>query len=160
MQIAKALGAEVTAVASTKKSDLLHSLGADHVIDYTREDFTQNGQRYDLILAVNGYWSLSEYRRALKPQGTYVMIGGAGRQMFEAITLGPLVTKRGGQTVSNLLARPNQGDLTFIKDLIEAGKVPPVIDRTYPLENTADAVRYIGEGHAAGKVIITVRGEA
>jgi NADPH:quinone reductase-like Zn-dependent oxidoreductase len=114
VQIANALEAEVTAVGSTKKLDLLRSLGADHIIDYTKEDFAQNGQRYELILAVNGYRSLSEYRRALKPQGTYVMVGGAGGQIFQALLLGPLVSKPGGQTVVNLLAHPNQNDLTFI----------------------------------------------
>jgi len=156
VQVGKALGAEVTAVVSTKKLDLLRSLGADHVIDYTKEGFAQNGRRYDLILAVNGYRPLSEYRRALNPKGTYVMVGGAGGQIFQAMLFGPLVSKPGGHKVVNLLARPNQNDLTFIKELIEAGKVTPVIDRTYPLQNTAEAVRYLGEGHAAGKVVITV----
>jgi NADPH:quinone reductase-like Zn-dependent oxidoreductase len=126
------------------------------VIDYTREDFTKNGNRYDLILGVNGHRSISEYRRALTPQGTYVMVGGAGRQIAEALMLGPLVSRRGGQTISNLMARPNQSDLTFVKELIEAGRVMPVLDRTYPLGQGADAVRYVGEGHAAGKVVVMV----
>lgn len=156
VQIAKALGAEVTAVASTKKLDLLRTLGADHVVDYTREDFTRLGQRFDLILAVNGYRPLTEYRRALKPQGTYVMAGGAGNQLTEAIVLGPLVSRRGGQTVTSLMAAPNADDLAFIKELIEAGKVKPVIERTYALEETAEAVRHVGAGHAAGKVVIHV----
>lgn len=159
VQIAKALGAEVTAIASTKKLDLLRTLGADHVVDYTREDFTRLGQRFDLILAVNGYRPLTEYRRALNPQGTYVMAGGNGNQLAEAIVLGPLVSRRGGQTVTNLMASPNADDLAFVKELIEAGKVTPVIERTYPLEETADAVRHVGAGHAAGKVVINVGAE-
>lgn len=157
VQIAKALGAEVTAISSTKKLERLCALGADHVIDYTCEDFTRIGQSYDLILAVNGYRPLAEYRRALKPQGTYIMVGGEGNQIFEAMVKGPLVSRRGGQTVVNLLASPNADDLAFVKDLIEAGKVTPVIDRTYPLANTAEAVRYVGAGHAAGKVVIHVK---
>lgn len=156
VQIAKALGAEVTAISSTKKLERLRSLGADHVIDYTREDFTRSSQRYDLILAVNGYRPLAEYRRALKPLGTYVVVGGEGRQISESLMMGPLVSRRGGQTVTSLTATPNAGDLSFVKDLIEAGKVHPVIDQIYPLENTADAVRYVGAGHAAGKVIIRI----
>jgi NADPH:quinone reductase-like Zn-dependent oxidoreductase len=157
VQIANLLGAEVTAISSTKKLELLRALGADHVIDYTLEDFTRGGQRYDLILAVNGYRSLADYRRALTPQGTYVMVGGEGNQIFEAMVMGPLVSRRDGQTVTNLVAAPNADDLAFVKDLIEAGKVTPVIDRTYPLEKTAEAVRYVGDGHAAGKVIIRIK---
>lgn len=157
VQIAKSFGVEVTAISSTKKLECLRTLGADHVIDYTREDFTRSGQRYDLILAVNGYRPLAEYRRALKSQGTYVMVGGEGRQIFESLLMGPLVARRGGQTVKNLTATPNADDLSFVKDLIEAGKVTPVIDRTYPLENTAEAVRHVGAGHAAGKVIIRIK---
>ncbi len=157
VQIARALGAEVTAISSTKKLERLRSLGADHVVDYTREDFTQMGQRYDLILAVNGYRPLTEYLRALTPQGTYVMVGGEGRQIFESLMMGSLVSRRGGQTVTNLFASPNAADLAFVKDLIEAGKVTPVIDQIYPLENTAEAVRHVGAGHAAGKIIIRIK---
>ena len=157
VQIAKALGAEVTAISSTKKLEILRTLGADHVVDYTREDFTRNGQAYDLILAVNGYRPLAEYLRALTPMGTYVMAGGEGGQLFEAIAKGPFVSRRGGQTVTNLFASPNADDLAFVKELIEAGKVTPVIDRTYSLEDTAEAVRYVGAGHAAGKVIIRIK---
>jgi 2-desacetyl-2-hydroxyethyl bacteriochlorophyllide A dehydrogenase len=156
VQIAKALGAEVTAISSTKKLERLRSLGADHVVDYTREDFTQMRQRYDLILAVNGYRPLVEYRRALKPQGTYVMAGGSGNQLTEAIVMGPFVSRRGGQTVTSFVASPNADDLTFIAGLIEAGKVVPVIERTYALEETAEAVRHVGTGHAAGKIVVTV----
>ena len=157
VQIAKSFGVEVTAISSTKKMEGLCALGADHVIDYTREDFTRSSQHYDLILAVNGYRPLADYRRALKPQGTYVMVGGEGRQIFESLMMGPLVSRRGDQTMTNLAATPNADDLSFVKDLIEAGKVAPVIDRTYPLENTAEAVCHVGAGHAAGKVIIRIK---
>jgi NADPH:quinone reductase-like Zn-dependent oxidoreductase len=110
-----------------------------------------------LILGVNGYRLLADYRRALKPQGTIVMVGGEGKQIFESLIMGPLVSRRDGQTVTNLTATPNADDPSFVKDLIEAGKVTPVIDRTYPFENTAEAVRHVGAGHAAGKVIIRIK---
>jgi NADPH:quinone reductase-like Zn-dependent oxidoreductase len=159
VQIAQALGARVTAIASTNKMQLLRSLGVERAIDYTREDFTQTGQYYDLILAVNGYRPLAAYRRALKPQGTYVMAGGKGKQLTEAIVFGPLVSRRGGQTVTSLVASPSADDLAFVASLLEAGKVVPVIERTYPLEETAEAVRYVGAGHAAGKVVISIQTE-
>jgi len=156
VQIAKALGADVTAVCSTGKIDLVRALGADHVIDYTQQDFTQTGQHYDLILAANGYQPLSAYQRALAPKGRYVMSGGSTAQMFEAMLLGPLRSKKGGQQLGNFLAKPNQKDLIFLKELIEAGKVKPVIDRSFLLHNVPDAIRYVEEGHAKGKVVITV----
>ncbi len=156
VQIAKALGADVTAVCSTRNLDMVRELGADHVIDYTREDFTQNGQQYDLILAVNGYHSLSDYQRALTPNGVYVMAGGTGRQILEAMTLGRLRSRSAGARFVVLTARPSQKDLAFILDLVEAGKVTPVIDRSYPLDQTADAFRYLIEEHARGKVVITL----
>lgn len=156
VQIAKAFGAEVTAVCSTSKVELVRSLGADHVIDYTKEDFAQNGQQYDLIIAANGYRPLSAYQRALTPQGIYVMTGGSTRQMFEAMLLGAWRSKKGGQKMGNILAKPSQKDLLFMKELIEAGKVTPVIDRRYPLSGVPDAIRYVEAGHAKGKVVITV----
>lgn len=156
VQIAKALGAEVTAVCSPRNLDMVRGLGADHVIDYTRADFTQNGQQYDLILAVNGYHSLSDYQRALTPHGVYVMTGGTGRQMMEALTLGRLRSTREGNKFVVLSARPSHKDLAFILDLVEAGKVTPVIDRSYSLDQTVDAFRYLIEEHARGKVVITV----
>lgn len=155
VQIAKVFGAEVTAVCSTKKIDMVRSIGADHVIDYTREDFTRDGQRYDLILAANGYRSISDYKSALRPTGTYVMSGGAMSQMMQAMLLGPWMS-RNGQKMGNLLSRPNSKDLAFMKELLEAGKIVPVIDRCYPLSETADALRYLEAGHAQGKVVITV----
>jgi NADPH:quinone reductase-like Zn-dependent oxidoreductase len=156
VQIAKSFGAEVTAVCSTGKMDMVRSLGADHVIDYTQEDFTQNGQRYDLILAANGYHPISAYKRALTPQGIYVMAGGSGAQMFQALLLGPLMSITGGKKMRTVSAKPDQEDLTFIKELLEAGKVAPVIDRRYSLSEVADAIRYLEAGHARGKVVITV----
>jgi NADPH:quinone reductase-like Zn-dependent oxidoreductase len=156
VQIAKAFGAEVTAVCSTGKMELMRSIGANHVIDYTQEDFTQKGERYDLILAANGYHPLSAYQRALTPQGIYVMTGGSSAQMFEAMLLGPMRSKKGGQKMGNILAKPNQKHLIFMKELLEAGKVTPVIDRCFPLRDVADAIRYLEAGHAKGKVVITV----
>lgn len=156
VQIAKSFGAEVTAVCSTRNLDIVRSIGADHVIDYTREDFTQTGKRYDLILAANGNRSISDYRRALSPMGIYVMTGGAMAQMSEVMLKGPWISMTGSQKMGNLLAKPNQQDLAFIKELLEAGKVVPVIDRYYPLSEVADAIRYLEEGHAQGKVVITV----
>lgn len=132
------------------------AVGADHVIDYTREDFAQGPQRYDLIVATAGHRSLFDYRRALTPSGTYVMIGGAMSQVFQAILLGPWLSMVGGQTLSNLAAKPSQSDLAFVKGLLESGQLKPVIDRTYPLSAVAEAIRYYDEGHARGKVIISV----
>ncbi len=156
VQLAKAFGADVTAVCSTGNMDLVRALGADQVIDYTHEDFTHNGQRYDLILAANGYHPLADYQRALSPTGIYVMSGGSGAQMFQAMLLGPWMSKTGGQKMGNLLARPNQQDLVFLKELLEAGTVVPVIDRRYPLSAVPAALRYLEAGHAKGKVVITM----
>jgi NADPH:quinone reductase-like Zn-dependent oxidoreductase len=157
VQIAKAFGAEVTAVCSTRNVDAACSMGADHVIDYTKEDFTQNGQHYDLIMAANGNRSISEYKRALRPNGTYVMTGGSDKQMFQAMLLGPWIFRTGTKKMAkNAMAKPNTKDLGFVKELLEAGKVIPVIERRYPLAETADALRYLEEGHARGKVVITV----
>jgi len=156
VQIAKALGAEVTGVCSTGKMEMVRGLGADHVIDYTQEDFTKNGQRYDLILAANGYQPLSAYERALSPQGIYVMSGGATAQMFQAMLLGPLKSKKGGKQMGNLLVKPTQADLLFMKELLETGKVAPVIDQCFTLSRVPDAIRYLEAGHAKGKVVISL----
>ena len=156
VQLARSFGAEVTGVCSTANVDLVKSLGADHVIDYTREDFAKNGQLYDLILAANGDRSITDYRRVLAPRGKYVMSGGSMAQMMQAMLLGPWYSKAGEQKMGNLLAKPNTRDLSFMKDMLEAGKVTPVIDRCYPLRETAEAVRYLEEGHARGKVVITI----
>jgi NADPH:quinone reductase-like Zn-dependent oxidoreductase len=157
VQVAKQYGAEVTAVCSTGKIDMVRSIGADHAIDYIQEDFTQNGQRYDLIIGVNGYHSLSDYKRALHPEGTYVCTGGTMAQLFQSMLLGPLMSKKGGKQLRGLgSVQQSQKDLVVVKELLEAGKVVPVIDRRYTLSEVPEGFRYFGEGHAKGKVIITV----
>ncbi|OLB65715.1 MAG: alcohol dehydrogenase [Ktedonobacter sp. 13_2_20CM_2_54_8] len=157
VQLAKAFGAEVTGVCSTRNVDMVRSIGADQVIDYTQEDFTKNGQRYDFIFAVNGYHSIFDYKRALSPKGVYVMIGGSMAAMIQAMLLGPVISMTGRQKMGSMgVAKPNQKDLVFMKELLEAGKVKPVIDRRYPLGETAEAIRYLEAGHAKGKVVIMV----
>jgi NADPH:quinone reductase-like Zn-dependent oxidoreductase len=156
VQIAKSFGADVTAVCSTRNSDLARSIGADHVVDYTREDFTQSGKLYDLILAVNGYHPISAYKRALSAGGVYVMAGGTNAQMLQAVLLGPWISMAGSKKMGSVTCIPNRKDLVFVKGLLEAGDVVPVIDRRYPLSEVPDALRYLEEGHARGKVVITV----
>ena len=134
VQIAKSFGAEVTAVCSTRNVTMVRSLGADYVIDYTQEDFTQNGQRYDLILAANGYHPISDYLRALSPEGIYVASGGSMAQSFQAVLIGPIISMTGSKTMGGMMVKPNQDDLVFVKELLEAGKVVPVIDRCYSLK--------------------------
>jgi NADPH:quinone reductase-like Zn-dependent oxidoreductase len=155
VQIAKSFGAEVTAVCSTRNLDQALTLGADQVIDYTKEDFTRNGQQYNLILAANGFHPLSAYKRALAPGGIYVMAGGKPAQIFQAMLLGALMSS-GGKKLGGVSATMKNQDLMSIKELLEAGKIMPVIDRCYPLSETAEALRYLGEGHARGKVVISV----
>jgi NADPH:quinone reductase-like Zn-dependent oxidoreductase len=156
VQIAKFFAAEVSAVCSTGNMDLARSLGADHVIDYTREDFTRSGRQYDLILAANGFHPLADYKRALAPGGTYVMTGGSMRQIFQAMLLAPWYSMTGGKKMGGITAQANQKDLVFVKELMEAGKVVPVIDRVYPLSEAPEALRYLVAGHARGKVVIKV----
>jgi NADPH:quinone reductase-like Zn-dependent oxidoreductase len=156
VQIAKSFGAEVTGVCSTRNLDMVRSIGADHVIDYTREDFVESGQRYDLILATAGYRSIFDYRRALSPTGVYVATGGSMAQIFQPMLFGPWLSLTGSNKMGTLSAVTKQEDLVFIKELVEAGKVGPVIDRSYPLSEVAEAIRYYGEGHARGKVVIAV----
>ncbi len=154
VQIAKALGAEVTGVCSTRNVEMVRSIGADHVIDYTQEDFTQSGQRYDLILDNVASRSFSDLRRVLAPQGVIVPNSGHGGMgyVFKAYLLAPFMH----QQKTPFMSAPNSKDLTFIKELIEAGKITPVIDRTYPLGETPEAFRYLEKEHAQGKVVITV----
>lgn len=160
VQLAKYFGAEVTAVCSTGKVDMARALGADHVIDYTQDDFTKSGHQYDLILAVNGNRSIFDYKRALNPRGTYVMVGGNTRQLFQALLLGPWISLVGKQKIGALTSTPNQKDLLFMKELLESGKIRPVIDRRYTLGEVPEAIRYLEEGHAKGKVVIVLeRGE-
>jgi NADPH:quinone reductase-like Zn-dependent oxidoreductase len=156
VQIAKALGAVVTAVCSTAKVDMVRQLGADHVIDYTREDFSRNGKQYDLILAANGNRSVSDYLRALTPTGSYVLAGGTNSQLFQTLLLAQLKSKAGGKSVRFFVANTNQADLLYLKEMIEAGKLMPVMDRCYPLDQTAEAMRYLEAGHAKGKIVICV----
>ena len=161
VQIAKSFGTEVTAVCSTRNVDMVRSIGADQIIDYTQEDFTKNRQRYDLILAANGYHPISDYKRALSPRGTYVMSGGSSMaQLFQAMLLGPVISMTGSKKMGNLMAKLNQKDLVFMEELLERGKVVPVIERRYPLCEVPEAIRYVEEGHAQGKVVITVEQNA
>jgi len=155
IQIAKSFGAEVTGVDSGEKLDIMRSIGAAHVIDYTKEDFTKNGQRYDFILDFAAHHSIFDYRRALSPKGVYAVVGGSSARVTQVIFLGPLISIIGSRKMSLLLHKPNK-DLAFMKELFEAGKVKPVIDKRYPLSKVADAFRYFGEGHAKGKVVITM----
>src|SRR4028119_1331454 len=163
VQIAKSFDAEVTGVCSTRNVELIRSLGADHVIDYTKEDFTRSGQKYDLLFQLAGTRSPSECRRALTSKGTLVEISGEsdGRwigpmdRIVKALVLSPFVS----QKMASFTVKPNKADLQFLKQLIEAGKVTPVIDRTYPLSEAPEAIRYLENGHARGKVVITVTGE-
>jgi NADPH:quinone reductase-like Zn-dependent oxidoreductase len=157
VQIAKFFGAEVTGVDSTRKLEMMRSIGADHVIDYTKEDFIKNGRHYDLILDVVTYRSIFDYKRALSPKGIYVMLGGGSwARVFQAMFLGPLISTAGSKKMGVLMHKPNTSDLGFMKELFEAGKVIPVIDRRYPLNEVPEALRYFGEGHAKGKVVITM----
>jgi NADPH:quinone reductase-like Zn-dependent oxidoreductase len=160
VQLAKSLGAEVTAVCSTRNMDMVRSLGADHVMDYTREDCTKTRQRYHLILAVNGYHPLLAYRRALRPSGRFVLVGAASarlnRALLQAVLLGPVLSRMGKQPMGFLTTKPTQADLTLIKELLEAGQIIPVIERSYPLRETAAAIQYLEAGHARGKLVITV----
>ena len=162
VQIAKSWGAEVTGVCSTRNLDLVRSLGADHVIDYTKEDFTKGEQRYDVILDNVGTQPLSGFKHALVPNGICVMIGGGGpndggligpmARPIKALFLSPFMTQKMGMMMAEL----NKKDLNVLGDLMQSGKVKPVIDRTYPLSQIADAIRYLEQGHARGKVVITI----
>jgi NADPH:quinone reductase-like Zn-dependent oxidoreductase len=156
VQLAKSFGAEVTGVCSTKKIDMVRSIGVDHVIDYTQEDFTKSGQRYDLILDIAAYHSIFDCRRALNPEGSYVCIGGSMARYFQAILLGPLISMMGNKKMGTVFGPPNQKDMDFLIELFKAGKVVPVIDRRYPLSEVPEALQYLEAGHARGKVVITV----
>lgn len=154
VQIAKSFGAEVTAVCSTQKMEMVRSIGADHVIDYTQEDCTDVGQRFDLIFDAAAFRSIFDFKRALKPKGIYVFAGGSGNGLLQVMLLGPLISLFSGKKMTSMLVRPNQKDLAFIGDLIEAGKVTPFIDRRFPLHEVANAIRYVEDRHVQGKVVI------
>jgi NADPH:quinone reductase-like Zn-dependent oxidoreductase len=159
VQLAKAFGAQVTGVCSTNSAELVRSIGADQVIDYTQQDFTRSGRRYDLILEMAGNRSLADLRRALTPKGTLVLVGGSGGRWFmgtgrtlRAVLVSPFV----GQRLRSFFSKPRGADLVVLKELIEAGKITPVIDRTFPLSETPEAIRYVGERSTQGKTVITV----
>jgi len=160
VQIAKSFGADVSGVCSTRNVELVRSLGAGQVIDYTREDFTRSGRRYDLMLDMIGNHSLAERRRALTPGGTLVLVGGSSENpwlgpladLLKAVLLSPFVSQR----LAPILTRPSREDLVFLQGLLAAGKVTPVIDRTYPLSEAPEALAYLEAGHARGKVVISV----
>lgn len=157
VQLAHSFGADVTAVDSPGKFDMLRSLGVDQVIDYTQTDFAQTGQQYDLILDVVAARSIFAYRRALRPGGILVIVGGSIPTVLRVVTLGALVSKTGDKKMGLLLYKPDPDDLDFIKALFASGKVVPVIDRCYPLSETAEALRYFGTGQVRGKIVITVK---
>jgi NADPH:quinone reductase-like Zn-dependent oxidoreductase len=158
VQIAKSFGAEVTGVCSTKNVEMVRSIGADHVIDYTREDFTQNGQGYDLVIDAVGNRSVSDLKRALSPGGTCVIIGFTSLGLlFQAAFLGAWMSLVGSKKIGLMgSVKPNQKDMDFMKDLVDSGEVTPVIDKRYPLSEVAEAIRYLEDGHVRGKVVITV----
>ena len=158
VQIAKSFGAEVTAVCSSRNLDQARSLGADHVIDYTKEDFAKNGERYDLICDIASYHSISDYKRMMKTNGICVIVGMRDkmiRRLLYFLIVGRLLS-RGNKKFRFFIAKINQKDLAYMKELLETRKVVPVIDRRYPLSETADAIQYLIEGHARGKIVITV----
>jgi len=156
VQLAKLYGAEVTGVDNTGKMDFLRSLGADHVIDYTRQDFSKNGKQYDLILDVIAHRSVSAYTRALNANGSCFVVGGSLATFLQILLLGPGIRRTTGKKLGILFVPQNRKDLIAITELCEAGKVHPVLDRRYPLSEVPEALRYVAEGHAKGKVVITV----
>jgi len=155
VQLARYFDAQVTALCGPRNAERMRELGAQRVIDYTREDFPRSGERYDLILGVNGNYALADYRRALAPEGEYVMVGGALSQVFKSMLFGPLMSL-GGKKFRALAARISPQDLEFVIQLVEQGKIRPVIDRTCPLEEVPEAMKYLSAGHAAGKVVVRV----
>jgi NADPH:quinone reductase-like Zn-dependent oxidoreductase len=155
VQFAKYFGAEVTAVCSGKNSELVQSLGADFIIDYTKRSFTDSNKKYDLIVATAGYNSIYKYKAALKPGGIYVSTGGHLKQIFQALILGPWISIFSGKKMGAMMVKPNK-DLCFVKELIEAGHVKPIIDKNFPLSETVQALQYYDEGHTRGKVVISI----
>lgn len=155
VQLAKTSGAQVTGVDNTGKLDLMRSLGADQVIDYTRQDFTRNGKQYDLILDLIAYRSVFDYQRALKRNGRYFMVGGSVATMFQAVLLGPWIKAATRKQTSLLFVPPSAQDMLTVAALIQSGKVMTVIDKVYPLTELPEALRYLGEGRAQGKLVIT-----
>lgn len=156
VQIAKAFGAEVTGVCSTRNVEILRSIGADHVIDYSKEHFTQHQGYFDLVLGVNGSNSLSDYTRVLKKDGNFVHVGGSESQLYQTLFLGPFISMVGSKKLSSLLQRATQNDLNDLKELLKTNKVRPIIDKRFNLGEITEAFKYFQEGHAQGKVVITI----
>jgi NADPH:quinone reductase-like Zn-dependent oxidoreductase len=160
VQIAKSFGAEVTVVDSAVKLDMLRSIGADHVIDYEKQDFTEKGQQYDLILDVAAHHSIFDYRRALAPNGIYSLVGGSRSSIFQTLFLGTIFSLFGKKKIGIIAWKPNnKEDLEYILELIESGKIKPVIDRCYPLAEVAEAFRYFEKDQPRGKVVITIEND-
>lgn len=156
VQLAKMYGAEVTAVDNNSKLDFMRSLGADHVIDYTRQDYTKGNEDYDLILDLVAHRSIFAYPRVLKPNGSYFMVGGSVAIMLQILTLGPILHKSTGKNVRILVVRPNIKDMLFFTELCETNKIKLFIDRCFPLDEVPKAIQYLGDGHAKGKLVIAV----
>lgn len=156
IQIARLLGAEVTAVCSTSKMDQARELGADHVIDYTKEDFSRNGQRYDVIFAANGNRTLGDFERVLTPNGIFVMAGGSTGQMMQTVVLGRFKSKANGKRYQSFTARTDVDDLVTLGEMLTTGQLSASVDRCYPLEQGQDAMRYLDAGHARGKIVVIV----
>jgi NADPH:quinone reductase-like Zn-dependent oxidoreductase len=159
IQLAKVYGAEVTGVDNTRKLDFMKAIGADHVIDYTREDFTRNGQGYDMILDLVAYRSVFDYRRALKPNGRYYLVGGSLFTLFQVLLLGPLIRRISQKNIGLLAVQSRTKDMLYMTELCEAGKLKTYIDRRFPLSEVPEALRYLGENRANGKVVITMEQE-
>lgn len=156
VQIAKALGADVTAVCSTNKVEMMHTLGADHIIDYTQTDVTKNGQEYDLVIDAAAYRSVFDYRSILKPEGTYVLIGGSISRLFQVLLFGSVISRIMGRKLKCLMAKPNRSELVMLKEMIEAGKIVPFIDQTYNLSEVPTAIRQLEQRQVRGKIAISV----
>lgn len=156
VQIAKLFDAEVTAVDSTPKLEMMRSIGADHVVDYTREDFTKSGGRYDRIIDFAAHRSIFACKRALRPEGIYLVVGGSMPRLIQAAAIGGLISMTGSKHMGVLVAKPNKEDLSHVASLVEAGKITPLIDRHYELSEVPEALRYLGAGHARGKLVITL----
>jgi NADPH:quinone reductase-like Zn-dependent oxidoreductase len=152
VQIARSLGAEVTGVCSTSMMDLVRSLGADNVVDYTKEDITKNSQKYDLILDTAAHRSVSDYKRILNPDGVYVLVGGSMSRIFQLM----FKSKTGAKNIDTMVASINQKDLTFLAELLKSGKIKSIIDKRFPLKDTSEAFRYFEAGHTRGKIVITI----
>lgn len=157
VQMAKSMGAHVTAVCSARNIEMVRGLGADHVIDYTKENFTKNGQRYDAIVGVNGYHKLSEYKRSLTPRGIFVCAGGTMPQIFETLAFGRFYSERNGRTLVSIMTTHKLADMMTVRDMLESGAIKPVIERTYSLADVPEAMRYLGSRHARAKLVIKVR---